>query len=43
MRLRTVTGNRYETRCQCGSCSEVIPPSDSVKVVIDYDSSPRGA
>jgi hypothetical protein len=37
MRLRTVTGNRYETRCQCGSCSEVIPPSDTIKVVIDLD------
>ena len=37
MRLRTVTGNRYETRCQCGSCSAVIPPSDTIKVVIDLD------
>ncbi|MDE1820864.1 MAG: hypothetical protein KGJ23_12615 [Euryarchaeota archaeon] len=37
MRLRTVTGNRYQTRCQCGSCSEVIPPSDTIKVVIDLD------
>ena len=37
MRLRTVTGNRYQTRCQCGACSEVIPPSDTIKVVIDLD------
>ena len=36
MRLRTVTGNRYETPCQCG-CSGLVPKSDTVKVVIDLD------
>ena len=36
MRLRTVTGNRYETPCQCG-CSGLVPRSDTVKVVIDLD------
>ena len=36
MRLRTVTGNRYETRC-ADNCGGVIAPSDTVKVVIDLD------
>ncbi len=36
MRLRTVTGNRYETRC-ADNCGSVVAPSDTVKVVIDLD------
>ena len=36
MRLRTVTGNRYETDCQ-DHCGQVVPKSDTVKVVIDLD------
>ena len=36
MRLRTVTGNRYETPCQ-DQCGQLVPKSDTVKVVIDLD------
>lgn len=40
MKLRTLTGTRYEARCADG-CGAVIPASPDVKVVVDFDSRPR--
>ena len=40
MKLRTLTGTRYEARCADG-CGATIPASPDVKVVVDFDSRPR--
>ena len=40
MKLRTLTGTRYEARCADG-CGAIIPASPDVKVVVDFDSRPR--
>ncbi len=38
MRLRTVTGTRFPTKCACG-CAQRIPPNPDLKVVVDFESS----
>lgn len=40
MKLRTLTGTRYEARCADG-CGAIIPASPDVKVVVDFESRPR--
>jgi hypothetical protein len=38
MRLRTVRGTRFPTKCACG-CGQRIPPDPDLKVVVDFDTS----
>lgn len=38
MRLRTVRGLRFPTRCACG-CSQRLPPDPDLKVVVDFETS----
>jgi hypothetical protein len=38
MRLRTVTGTRFPTKCACG-CAQRIPPDPDLKVVVDFETS----
>jgi len=38
MRLRTITGTRFPSKCACG-CGQGIPCDPDVKVVVDFDTS----
>ena len=38
MRLRTVRGTRFPTKCACG-CAQRIPPDPDLKVVVDFETS----